>query len=279
MKRAQEADLLPPSPPTLSPSTGKQISGVARISSQFSYAQDKEPPLPSIFANPPRLLAEALLAIRSYPNEQYPSSERVGISSPCKSLSETSLLSEVSVPLRSVKSQPEAELVRSPGSTTNLEQTLALDSDIVLAPGQMETLNKLGSVTGDGMTPALIEGRTMELKEDLGPEMLVEILERLATTRKGRLLFQGEWIDEKISKQHMKKSRRESALLSSRRRSTPLRLSQFNKEEVLLLKELKEHLKNGNSGICSLAIKCSFGSFTEAVLAGTEDGEVEIKMY
>lgn len=104
-------------------------------------------------------------------------------------------------------------------------------------------LNRLGSMTGDGMTPALIEGRTMELRGEanVGPDALKKVLTGLTQEE-----------DEGASN--------------------------FDFGEAQLLKELGEHLRRGSSGVCSLAVKCSFGSFAEAILAGTEEGEVRLSI-
>lgn len=111
------------------------------------------------------------------------------------------------------------------------------------------------------MTPALIEGRTKELKEDLDAELLAEVLSRLDRTSPQNPMTPNRRIEIREP-------------TTSIVRTPSSALPRFKTAELELLKELGEHLKTGSPGVCSLAVTCSFGSFTEAVLAGTEEGEV-----
>lgn len=264
LKRAQEEELSKKQP-DFSFSTEKEKATL----SQFSYAQGNKQ-VPSIFSDPPRLLAEALLAIRSL--EELP---RLASSYPLGHL-----ISPIDKPARTTSLDPSALL-----STNQIQPSGSQQPNMQL--DKFDVLHRLWTTNGDGMIPALMEGRAMELKEDLGPEMLSEIIARIekAHLKENRVehedndskrisTISGTGTGRRATDERVSGGSFISASSTPHGLSSPLNFPPLNSRQIELLTHIAEHLRNGSSGVCCLAVKCSFGSFTEAVLAGTEEGEV-----
>lgn len=260
------------------PHTTDQKSQESQESLKSLKSQESQ--IPSLTVDPPRLLAEALLKIRP--------TTTVAPSSLPTSFNFLHSASMVDMAYRSSRlsregglgsgSMEAGEASETDYSTPTLERHVTtIRRSLVIPESKTSTSSSknrptmprhMDSLSGDAITPAIRpQGKSKDLAGDAEADNLLnEVLAKLVDLSKRDEL-------DRISEFGKDRKRKLKGQRSFH--NLPLRRCQLDVREIQMLQEVADCLRNSRiSGVCSLAVKYSFGSFAEAILAGTEDGEV-----